>query len=199
MKKLLTALTASALLFTVAAIGPVDAKAPERGDQIMVLNEMPGTGQFGQFGCPEISWFGTIELAGTTYGMALYPLPGRITGNGNILHYEEGWKVWTGSFTLNDDLVSASASLVRSSCPVSTAEREASALGSSGRTARLMRPTIHSPTGSDAGSIKTASSARSNTSSCHSSVSTATSGSTETAYSSALPTRSTATPDRESR
>jgi len=37
--------------------------------------------------------------------MALYPLPGRITGNGNILHYEEGWKVWTGSFTLNDDLV----------------------------------------------------------------------------------------------
>ena len=33
--------------------------------------------------------------------MALYPLPGRTTAN--VLHYEEGWKVWTGSFTLSAD------------------------------------------------------------------------------------------------
>ena len=34
--------------------------------------------------------------------MALYPLPGRVTGQGTILHYEEAWKVWTGSFTITE-------------------------------------------------------------------------------------------------
>jgi hypothetical protein len=105
MRKFFMVLSASVLMLTAAATGPVDAKAPERGDQVMVLNQNPETGLFGLFGCDEISWFGTIELAGTTYGMALYPLPGRFTGQGAILHYEEGWKVWTGSFTLDDDLM----------------------------------------------------------------------------------------------
>jgi hypothetical protein len=81
---------------------PAVAVAPERGEQVMVLNQDPATGEFGLFGCREISWFGTIELAGTTYGMALYPLPGRITGQGTILHYEEGWTVWTEPFTIED-------------------------------------------------------------------------------------------------
>ena len=97
-------LSASALMFTALAAGAADAKAPERGDQVMVLNQDPATGELGLFGCSEISWFGTIELAGATYAMALYPLPGRTTGQGTILHYEEGWKVWTGSFTIGDDL-----------------------------------------------------------------------------------------------
>jgi hypothetical protein len=103
MRRLFMALPALVLLLTLAAIAPVDAKAPERGDQVMVLNQDLETGEFGLFGCPEIAWFGTIELAGTTYGMALYPLPGRLTGNGTILHYEEEWKVWTGSFDLVPD------------------------------------------------------------------------------------------------
>jgi hypothetical protein len=81
---------------------PAVAVAPERGEQVMVLNADPATGELGLFGCPGISWFGTIELAGTTYGMALYPLPGRVTGQGTISHYEEGWRVWTGSFTIDD-------------------------------------------------------------------------------------------------
>ena len=102
MRRLFTVLTASALMLSVAAVGPVDAKAPERGDQVMVLNQDPGTGELGLFGCSDISWFGTIELAGTTYGMALYPLPGRTTGQGTILQYEEGWTVWTGSFDITD-------------------------------------------------------------------------------------------------
>lgn len=103
MRRLFMAVPALVLLLTLATIGPVDAKAPERGDQVMVLNQDLATGEFGLFGCPEIAWFGTIELAGRTYGMALYPLPGRLTGNGTILPYEEEWKVWTGSFDLAYD------------------------------------------------------------------------------------------------
>ena len=102
MRKFFMALLASVLMLTVAPIGPVDAKAPERGDQVMVLNQDPETGQFGLFGCPDISWFGTIVLDDTTYGMALYPLPGRTTGQGTILHYEERWEVRTESFTITD-------------------------------------------------------------------------------------------------
>ena len=102
MRRFFMVLSASVLMLTVAAVGAVDAKAPERGDQVMVLNQNPATGEFGAFGCSDISWFGTIELAGTTYGMALYPLPGRSTGQGTILQYEELWKVWTGSFTITN-------------------------------------------------------------------------------------------------
>ena len=102
MRRFFVVLTASVLMLSVAATGPVDAKAPLRGVQAMVLNQNPVTSDLGLFGCPGISWFGTIELAGRTYGMALYPLPGRTTGQGSILHYEEGWKVWTGSFTITD-------------------------------------------------------------------------------------------------
>jgi hypothetical protein len=102
MRTLFKILSASALMLTVVATGPADAKAPLRGDQVMVLNQDPATGRLGLFGCPDISWFGSVELAGTTYGMALYPLPGRTTGQGTILHYEEVWEVWTGSFTITD-------------------------------------------------------------------------------------------------
>ena len=103
MRTFVKILSAAALVFGVVAAAPVDAKSPERGDQVMVLNEDPVAGGFGLFGCPEISWFGTIELAGTTYGMALYPLPGRITSH--VLHYEEAWAVWTEPFTLTGGMI----------------------------------------------------------------------------------------------
>jgi hypothetical protein len=99
-------LSASVLVLTMVAAGPADAKAPERGDQVMVLNQDPATGEFGLFGCPGISWFGTVELAGTTYGMALYPLPGRFTGQDDmVFHYQEAWKVWSGLFTLTGGIL----------------------------------------------------------------------------------------------
>ena len=105
MRRFFMALTASVALATAAsAAGAVDAKTPERGDQVMVLNQDPVTGEFGAFGCSDISWFGTIELAGTTYGMALYSIEGRFTGNGTVLQYEEGWAVWTGQFVLDQEL-----------------------------------------------------------------------------------------------
>lgn len=91
------------LVLGAVAVGPVSAEQPLRGDQTMVLNQDMETGEFGLFGCPELSWFGSIDIDGTIYGMALYPLPGRITGNGMVLHYEEGWKIWTGEFSLTFD------------------------------------------------------------------------------------------------
>lgn len=90
------------MVLAVVIAPPVSAKEPLRGDQVMVLNQDLGTGEFGLYGCPKISWFGTIDFdpgePGGEYGMALYPMPGRLTGDGAILHYEEGWKVWTGAF-----------------------------------------------------------------------------------------------------
>jgi len=103
MRRNLVLLLAVVMVLGAVAAGPVGAKQPLRGDQTMVLNQDMSTGEFGLFGCPELSWFGSIDIDGTTYGMALYPLPGRITGNGTILHYEEEWKVWTGEFTLTYD------------------------------------------------------------------------------------------------
>jgi len=105
MRRKLLVLLAVIVVFAVVAAAPVSAKKPApnlRGDQTMVLNQLPD-GSFGLYGCPELSWFGSITIEETTYGMALYPLPGRVTGNGTILHYEEGWKVWTREFTLTYD------------------------------------------------------------------------------------------------
>ncbi|MDH3249325.1 MAG: hypothetical protein OEQ47_10205 [Acidimicrobiia bacterium] len=69
----------------------------------MVLNEDPATQQLGLYGCSEISWFGTVEIGDATYGMALYPGLGRVTGEGTVVHYVEGWTVWTEEFTLTFD------------------------------------------------------------------------------------------------
>lgn len=116
MRRKLLVLLAVMVVLAVVIAAPVSAKKPAptlRGDQVMVLNQDLDSGAFGIYGClydsedpvpvETISWFGSIEIEGTTYGMALYPLPGRFTGNGTILHYEEGWKVWTEEFTVSDN------------------------------------------------------------------------------------------------
>ena len=66
----------------------------------MVLNEKPD-GNLGLYGCEEISWFGTIELYGRTYGMALYPMDGYVDADG-LYHYEEGWKIFRNRFKVRD-------------------------------------------------------------------------------------------------
>lgn len=91
------------LILSVVVAGPMTAKEPVRGDQVMVLNEDPDTLELGFYGCPEISWFGTIEIDDTTYGMALYPLGLKANAKGTLFHYEEEWKVWTEKFTLSYD------------------------------------------------------------------------------------------------
>ena len=106
MRKKLLVILAVVVVLAVVVAAPVSAEKPAptlRGDQLMVLNQDPVTGEFGLYGCEEISWFGSIDIKGTTYGMALYPLPGRTTGT--VLHYEEGWKVWTDEFTLTDGVL----------------------------------------------------------------------------------------------
>ena len=106
MRKKLLVILAVVVVLAVVVAAPVSAEKPAptlRGDQLMVLNQDPVTGEFGLYGCEEISWFGSIDIEGTTYGMALYPLPGRTTGT--VLHYEEGWKVWTDEFTLTDGVL----------------------------------------------------------------------------------------------
>ena len=96
------------VLFVVVAVAvlmiaiPLIAQGPLRGGQMMVLNQ-DINGNPGAFGCPDISWFGEIEIGETTYGMALYPLPGKgFTGQDRVLHYTEGWEIFDGLFAFDD-------------------------------------------------------------------------------------------------
>ena len=102
MRRKIWVLIALAAVTVVMVATPVNAKEPLRGDQVMVLNQNVD-GSFGAFGCPEISWFGEITIGEVTYGMALYPLPGKgFTGQDRVLHYTEGWKIFDGQFALDD-------------------------------------------------------------------------------------------------
>lgn len=103
MRRKLLVLVACLMVAGVVSAGPATANEPLRGDQVMVLNQDPDTLELGLHGCSEISWFGSIEIDDTTYGMALYPLPGRFTGRDMVLHYEESWKVWSEEFSLSDE------------------------------------------------------------------------------------------------
>lgn len=101
-RKLFTLLAIVAVLSAVMA-APVSAKGnshhPFGGEQVMVLNEKPDGG-FGLYGCEDISWFGTIELHGHTFGMALYSLGGY--EDDGLVYYEEGWRIFTGKFKVKD-------------------------------------------------------------------------------------------------
>jgi hypothetical protein len=110
MRRKLLILLAVVVVLAVVVAAPVSAKKPLRGDQTMVLNQLPD-GSFGLYGCPELSWFGSITIDETTYGMALYPLPGRLTGDpkfpagGTILHYEEGWAIFAEQFEVANGII----------------------------------------------------------------------------------------------
>ncbi|MDJ0952384.1 MAG: hypothetical protein QNJ81_01770 [Acidimicrobiia bacterium] len=105
MRRLLTLLTVITAL-TMVMVAPASAGPqhhphhPLGGEQVMVLNEKPD-GTLGQYGCEEISWFGTIELYGRTYGMALYPIDGYL-GDDGLYHYEESWRIFRNTFKLRD-------------------------------------------------------------------------------------------------
>ena len=106
-KRLLFVLAIIAALSLIAA-APVSAcnkhgrhrHQPPSGDQVMILNVPPGTqGPLGYYGCEEISWFGTIEIDGKTFGMALYPNPDYDnTAVLPLVEYGEHWKIFTGKF-----------------------------------------------------------------------------------------------------
>lgn len=98
--KLIVALPALLLLATLAATPAADATRVKGGDQVMVLNQDQATGEFGVYGCSELAWFGSIDIKGRTYGMALYPLPGGSI-EGTTYNYVEAWKIWTGHYTVS--------------------------------------------------------------------------------------------------
>ena len=70
------------------------------GEQVMALNIDLAT-DANLYGCEKISWFGTIELYGKTYGMALYSISGEVADDG-LYYYEEGWKIFTKKFKVKD-------------------------------------------------------------------------------------------------
>jgi len=100
MKRRLLVLVAIVGMLSTVIAGPVSAKEPLRGDQVMTLNQ-EDQGNFGLHGCPEIAWFGTVVLDDTTYGMALYPIGSVFPGT--TQHWEEDWKILTGQFKVGDD------------------------------------------------------------------------------------------------
>ena len=73
---------------------------PFGGEQVMALNVDLET-DANLYGCEDISWFGTIELYGKTYGMALYSISGEVADDG-LYYYEEGWKIFKGKFKVKD-------------------------------------------------------------------------------------------------
>lgn len=74
---------------------------PFGGEQVMALN-------FGEadeilYGCDRTSWFGTINVSGKTFGMALYPLAaGYVDDETGLYHYSERWRIFTGTFSVKD-------------------------------------------------------------------------------------------------
>ena len=106
MKKRLLLVLALIVVLSLIAAAPVTANGPNHdrqppiGDQVMILNAL-GEGPLGYYGCEEISWFGTVEIDGKTFGMALYPdylLP----GEPGEVEYGEYWKIFTGKFKVKN-------------------------------------------------------------------------------------------------
>ena len=97
MKRKLLVLMAIVVALSVVVAAPVSAKNPLRGEQVLALNQ-DAEGNFGLYGCPEISWFGTVVLDDTTYGMALYPIGSVFPGK--TQHWEESWTIFSEEFTV---------------------------------------------------------------------------------------------------
>ena len=92
----------------VAATGPKRDRMAPSGEQVMILNvEDPDDpdSPLGYYGCDDISWFGTVEIDGKTFGMALYGDP-NYEPPGDVafpeVAYGEGWRIFTGKFKVKD-------------------------------------------------------------------------------------------------
>jgi hypothetical protein len=100
MRRQLWLLITVVAVFSVLVAAPATAKKPVHGDQVMLLNQNLD-GSFGAYGCPEISWFGEVEIDGVTYGTSLHPDPTtRFVGKSAIMQYVEDWKIWSEEFSL---------------------------------------------------------------------------------------------------
>lgn len=112
MKKRLLLVLALVVVLSLIAVAPVTGKGPNHdrqppsGEQVMILNTSSPVAPLGYYGCDDMSWFGTIEIDGKTFGMALYPDPDYV--NEAVLPlvaYGESWKIFTGKFKAEDGIL----------------------------------------------------------------------------------------------
>lgn len=107
MKLRLSSLFAIVAVLAVVIAVPASAEKAHHGDrvlhgdQVMILNIDMATDSPGAYGCEEISWFGTIRIDRTTYGMALYSIESVFDDDG-LLYYEEGWQIFTRQFRVKN-------------------------------------------------------------------------------------------------
>jgi len=81
------------MVLSVAVALPANAKKPLSGDMELNFNlgyDNPATP------CPGITWAGTVELEGTTYGMAFYPTSAKDVGATH--HFDEIWVIYDAPF-----------------------------------------------------------------------------------------------------
>jgi hypothetical protein len=96
MKRRLALLLVLIVALTVVAAAPAQAEAPAENWFMSIYMVPPGAP------CSDVTWFGTVELEGDTYGMAL-----RTTGEpgvtlGQSYHYKEYNTVYTGFFEVDE-------------------------------------------------------------------------------------------------
>ena len=98
MKRKLTVLLALAALIAtfslVAAPVSAGAEKPISGEMELYFNLGFGNPDAP---CPGISWAGTVELGGTTYGIAFIPLDAKDVGK--VHHFAEAWVIYDTPFT----------------------------------------------------------------------------------------------------
>lgn len=91
MKRLITIVLA-AFVAPFLMVGSADARQPLRGDMELYFN----VGFVIQQGCTTVTWAGTIDIDGETYGMAFFPTGSRQTGE--AFHFEENWMIYDEPF-----------------------------------------------------------------------------------------------------
>jgi len=94
MKRRSIVLVALVAALLMASTAPVSAKTPLRGEMELYFNL-----GFGDTGtpCPGITWAGTIELDGATYGMTFTPTGAKDVGR--VHHFWEDWNIYTSPFS----------------------------------------------------------------------------------------------------
>jgi hypothetical protein len=89
MRKRFILLLAMLLVLSVAVALPANAEEPLRGDMELYFNLGFGNPEAP---CPDITWAGTVEIDGVTYGMAFFPTGAKDVGKTH--HFEEAWEIY---------------------------------------------------------------------------------------------------------
>jgi hypothetical protein len=104
-KRLLLVVALIAALSLVAAPVSAGAEKPISGEMELYFNLGFGNSSAP---CPDITWAGTVELEGTTYGMAFFPTGEKNVGQ--VHHFTEVWKIYDTPFTFVGGVLAECAS-----------------------------------------------------------------------------------------